>query len=102
MSKRVSNVKRLWCVLFECFTFEVSFAWLFISVCLCRRVVQIVDCCRYLGQQSAECDTKGLVSILTNCSPADPKLSLRVKQTLQTAQQEGNARTDQIHFISRC
>ena len=54
-----------------------------------RRIVQIIDCCKYLGQQSSECETKGLVSILSNLNANDPKLSLRVKQTLQSAQQEG-------------
>ncbi len=60
-----------------------------VDSCLFRRFVQIVDCCKYLGQQSSDSEAKGLVSILTNLNINDPKLSIRVKQALQSAPQEG-------------
>ena len=55
-----------------------------------RRYVQILDCAKYLTQQSSEMDTnKNMVSILSNHKINSPEISIRVKQVLVNAQQEG-------------
>ena len=56
-----------------------------------RRYVQILDCAKYLTQQSSEMETsKSMVSILSNHKVHSPEISIRVKQVLVNAQQEGS------------
>ena len=56
-----------------------------------RRYVQIVDCAKYLSAQTGveETSSAAMVSVLTNHKINSPDVSIRVKQVITTAQQEG-------------
>ncbi|XP_013389352.1 protein SMG5 [Lingula anatina] len=51
--------------------------------------IQLVDCYKYMAQQSTECDPKAMVAILTNYNLSNSDVPPRVQQAITTAQQEG-------------
>ena len=55
-----------------------------------RSFLQIIDCCKYLAQQSGDCESRGLACILTPYKVASVDISIRVKQAISSAQQDGN------------
>ena len=51
-------------------------------------MIQIIECCQYLSEQSPECNPSGMVSLLTNDN-FSTHVSARVKQKIQQIQQQG-------------
>jgi hypothetical protein len=59
-----------------------------------RRLGQIVDCAYYLCQQTPDCDSRCMVSVLSVAAAASAvNISLPLKQMLAAAHQQGNVRT---------
>ena len=56
---------------------------------LIRRFFQIIDCCKYLSQQSGFSDPKGMVCVLTNQDVKGLDASLRVRHAVGVAQEQG-------------
>ncbi|XP_067932030.1 nonsense-mediated mRNA decay factor SMG5-like [Watersipora subatra] len=59
------------------------------------RIIQIIDCCHYLSEQSPDCHPSGMVSLLTNDN-FTTHASPRVQQKIQQIQQQGLV----IHKVS--
>jgi protein SMG5 len=53
------------------------------------RFLQILDCCKYLAQQSPSCDLHSMVCLLTKTKINSPDVSIRTKDIILLAQREG-------------
>ena len=85
----------------NCATVLLKSSHLLITLLAHRRYVQILDCAKYLTQQSSEMETsKSMVSILSNHKVHSPEISIRVKQVLVNAQQEGSRFLRFLLFIT--
>lgn len=68
------------------FFFYKCYIWSF-EMC-CRRVVQIIDCCKYLAKQNPNCDLRSMVTLLTKIQVSS-SISVRAKEILAKAIDEG-------------
>ncbi|KAK2182507.1 hypothetical protein NP493_352g03040 [Ridgeia piscesae] len=65
------------------------------------RFLQIVDCCKYLAQQSGDCEPHGLACILSPYKVTSADISIRVKQAISSAQQDGIAVQTALEFHAK-
>ena len=72
-----------------------------------RRFIQIVDCCKYLANQTPNCDIRSMVCLLTKVSINSSDVSIRTKEVISLSLKEGKAsykwkQIYQINAIHSC
>lgn len=53
------------------------------------RMLQIIDCCKYLSKQNPNCDLHSMVTLLTKTRVSSSNISFRTKELISKANEEG-------------
>jgi len=72
-------------------------------ICLSyRRILQIIDCCKYLSKQSEEWTSFSMVSVLTNVNFSTNHVSPKVRQKIEQVQQQGMYQEGWLRYPPFC